>query len=142
MDDSREYPLRPIVGVGAVVQKGETVLLIRRGKPPLMGAWTLPGGAVELGETLQEAIRREVCEECSIDIAVGRVVDAVDILQHDDQGRVRFHYVVVDLAATLISGDLRAASDVQEARWVAPNDFGEYSLNEQTRRVVEEALGW
>ncbi|MCL5951325.1 MAG: NUDIX hydrolase [Chloroflexi bacterium] len=141
MDDSREYPLRPIVGVGAVVQKGETVLLIRRGKPPLMGAWTLPGGAVELGETLQEAIRREVCEECSIDIAVGRVVDAVDILQHDDQGRVRFHYVVVDLAATFISGDLRAASDVQEARWVAPNDFGEYSLNEQTRRVVEEALG-
>ncbi len=140
MEESREYPLRPIVGVGAVVRKGEDVLLIRRGKPPLAGQWTLPGGAVELGETLKEAIEREIQEECNIHIAVGSVVDAVDILQQDEKGRVRFHYVVVDLAATYVSGDLQAASDVQEARWVAPDKLGEYTLIGETRRVIDEAL--
>lgn len=137
-DDAREYPGRPIVGVGAVVSRGDTVLLIRRGKPPLSGEWTLPGGAIELGETMDAAIQREVREECGIEIRVRGVVDAIDILQRDPDGRIRFHYVVVDFAATYVWGDLRGASDVQEARWVTRGELEQYYLTPKAIEVIRK----
>lgn len=114
----REYPLRPVVGVGAIVLEGENVLVVRRGRPPKMGAWSIPGGGVDLGEDLERACAREVKEETGLDVEIvseGRVLNRVT---RDEWGRVRFHYVLVDFVCRPTGGVLRAASDVSEARWL------------------------
>ncbi len=140
MADSREYPSRPICGVGVVVRNGDAFLLIQRGNPPRRGDWGLPGGVVELGETLREAAQREVREECGVEIALGDVIDAVDLLQRDDAGRLQFHYILIDFAAVYVGGNLRAASDVLDARWVAHRDLEAFALPAKTRAVIEKTL--
>jgi 8-oxo-dGTP diphosphatase len=140
MIEPRDYPSRPICGVGVVVRKGDAVLLIQRGNPPRRGDWALPGGAVELGETLREAARREVHEECGIEIAMGEMIDVIDLMQCDDAGRLQYHYIIVDFAAAYVSGDVRAASDVLDARWVALRDLDAYALTGKTREVIQKAL--
>lgn len=140
MTDSREYPVRPIPGVGVIVRRGDQVLLIQRGKEPGRGMWGLPGGAIELGETIRAAAVREVREECGIEIALGEVIDAVDILWRDDAGRAQYHYVVVDFLAQYVSGELRADSDVMDARWIAPRELNTYALPEMTRAVIAKVL--
>lgn len=140
MSDSREYPARPIVGVGAVVRKGDCVLLIQRGKEPGRGSWSLPGGAVELGESLRETAAREIREECGIEIAVGEVIEAFDFISRDDAGNVQYHYVIVDFAARHVSGEVRAASDVMDARWVRASELGQYALVAKTREVIEMVM--
>jgi len=116
------------------------VLLIRRGHPPRYGEWSLPGGAVELGETWREAAQREVREECGIEIAVGEVMDAVDIIARDDAGRARYHYALVDFVATYISGEVCAASDALETRWVSLAELDAFPLSELTRAVIAKAV--
>lgn len=118
MTDGREYPSVPRVGVGAVVLDAGRVLLVRRGKPPLTGKWSLPGGLLELGETTAEAARREVAEECGLTIRVGEVAGILDRVVRDAQGRIRYHWVLVDYVAFVESGELCAASDADEAQWV------------------------
>jgi 8-oxo-dGTP diphosphatase len=140
MTDSREYPTRPICAVGVVVCKDDSVLLIQRGNPPRRGAWSLPGGAVELGETLRESARREVREECGIEIALGALIDAIDLMQSDEAGQLQYHYVVLDFAAVYVEGNLNAASDVLQARWVSANDLDAYELPAKTRQVIDQAL--
>ncbi len=139
-DDRREYPERPICGVGAVVRKGDQALIIRRGKAPRRGEWSIPGGAVEIGETLEQAVRREILEECSVEIAVGGIVDAVDMIQRDADGRVQYHYVVVDFAADWVAGSLSANSDAMEARWVSAAKVDRYVKNVKTRDVILKGL--
>ncbi|MBI3913501.1 MAG: NUDIX hydrolase [Chloroflexi bacterium] len=139
MPDSREYPLRPIPGIGVIVFDGDAVLLIQRGKPPRIGAWALPGGAIELGETIQDAARREIREECGIEINPREVVDAVDIFWRDEEQLLQYHYVIVELAADYAGGDLRAASDVMAARWLTPAEMPEYDLTADTLRVIAKA---
>lgn len=141
MPHSREYPTRPIPGVGVVVRKDDCVLLIRRGNPPRQGDWGLPGGVLEIGETWREAAVREVREECGIDIALGGIIDVVDIIVRDDQGRAQYHYAIVDFVADFASGDLRAASDVLEARWVALDDLLKYQVPWMTRKMIRQAIG-
>ena len=140
MSDSREYPVRPICGVGVIVQNDGRVLLIQRGKPPGLGTWGLPGGAVELGEALRDAAAREVREECGIEIAMGDVVETVDIITRDADNRVQYHYIVVDFAAQYAGGELHAASDVMDARWVARDDIMKFDVPKLTRRVILKAL--
>ena len=140
MTESREYPSRPICGVGVVVRKDDSVLLVQRGNPPRRGAWSLPGGGVELGESLPEAARREVLEECGIEIALGELVDAVDLMQRDDERRLQYHYILIDFAAAYVGGNLRAASDVLDARWVALDGLDAYELPAETRRVIDRAI--
>ena len=118
MSDGREYPSVPRVGVGAIVLDGGRVLLVRRGKPPLAGRWSLPGGMLELGETTAEAARREVAEECGLQIRVGELAGVLDRVVRDAEGRIRYHWVLVDYVATVESGELCAASDADEAQWV------------------------
>jgi 8-oxo-dGTP diphosphatase len=118
VSDGREYPSVPRVGVGAVVLDAGRVLLVRRGKPPLMGKWSLPGGLVELGETTREAVRREIAEECGLAIRVGEVAGILDRVVRDAEGRIRYHWVLVDYVAFVESGKLCAASDADEAQWV------------------------
>ncbi len=140
MPDSREYPTRPICGVGVVVRKGDSVLLIQRGREPRLGEWTVPGGAVELGESLRDAARREIREECGVEIELGEVVDAFEIVVHDEAGKVQYHYIVIDFAATYVGGNLRAGDDVMDARWVTLSELGKYSLDEKTREEIVKVL--
>jgi 8-oxo-dGTP diphosphatase len=139
-NDSREYPARPICAVGAIVRRGETVLLIQRGKAPRGKEWSIPGGAVEIGETLQQAAQREIQEECNIDIAVGGLVDTVDIIQRDAAGRVQYHYVIVDLAADYVAGELQASSDAALARWIPISELDQYPLNAKTLEVILKGI--
>ena len=137
---AREYPERPIVGVGAVVVDGGRVLLVRRGNEPLKGEWSLPGGAVECGETLRAAIAREVQEETGLEVEVGSTVDVLDRIRLDDGGRVLYHYVLVDFACKPIGGALACGSDAAEVAWVRPADLGAYRLAETTVTVINKAL--
>lgn len=137
----REYPERPLVGVGAVVVRDDGhVLLVRRGQPPRAGGWSLPGGLVELGESLDDAIRREVREECGIEIEVGPLVGTFQLIERDSSGRVRFHYVVLDYLAHYVNGVTRSSSDVEEVAWVNPDRLGHYNLRPETVEMVQRAL--
>ena len=114
---TREYPDYPRVGVGAVILHADKVLLVRRGQSPSYGKWSLPGGLVELGESTREAIAREIVEECGIAIRVVDVCGVIDRVVHDDAGRVRYHYVLVDYLAYPESLDVVAGSDAGDAQW-------------------------
>lgn len=133
----REYPHRPIPAVGAVVWNDGRVLLIRRAKPPNAGAWSLPGGAQEIGETVAETAVREVREETGTEIDVVGLVDVVDSVHRDENGRVRFHYTLIDVAARWRSGDILAGSDATDVAWVAPEDLPVLDLWDETLRIIE-----
>jgi len=137
---SREYPAHPIVAVGAIVVKGDAVLLVRRATEPGRNLWSLSGGAVGLGEGLKEAVAREVKEECGIDVRVGEVVEVLDRIYTDQERRVRYHYVIIDFLASWRRGRLKAASDISEARWVDPGAIGTLPLTDGLAAVITKAL--
>jgi mutator protein MutT len=136
----REYPDRPIVGVGAVIVEDGKVVVIRRRHEPLAGQWSLPGGMVELGETLETAIAREMLEETSLVVEVGPVIEVFDRIMFDESRRVRYHFVLVDYLCWPVSGDLRASSDVDAAVWVDPADLERYSLTAKATAVIQRGL--
>lgn len=142
----REFPTAPIAGVGAVVLDRELrVLLVRRGQEPLLGEWSLPGGALELGERLEDGVRREVREETGLDVEPEEIVAVFDHISHsgDDPARVRFHYVLVDYRCRVLGGALRSATDATEARWAAWNELtghGAVAIRPFTLSVIRKAL--
>jgi 8-oxo-dGTP diphosphatase len=143
----RAYADRPIVGVGAIVLDGDCVLLVKRAHEPLQGEWSVPGGAVDIGETLEEAIRREVREETCLDIEVGPIVDVLDRIRYDPDGRVKFHYVLVDFVCRPVGGTLQCASDAEEATWAERAHLGRYGVADATISVIDKAIarrsaGW
>lgn len=140
-DPTRVYPDRPLVGVGGVVFREGEVLIVKRGSEPSYGKWSIPGGLVNLGETVAEACAREVEEETGIIVEVGEVVDVCDYIERDADGRVRFHYVIIDFLAVPVGGALRAGSDVLDAKFVRIEELGEYDLTRTARRVFKK-LGW
>jgi len=144
--ESREYPSRPIVGIGIVVLRphdggGAEVLLVRRGKPPNIGAWTLPGGAQELGETAIEAARRELLEETRLTVGALHLAANVDNIQRDAEGRIRYHYTIIDFAARWEGGEAIAGSDVSEATWAPLDGLEAFSLWHEAHRVIAIARG-
>jgi 8-oxo-dGTP diphosphatase len=137
----RAFPDRPVVGVGAVILDGTRVVLAKRGHPPLQGEWSLPGGAVELGETLIEALVREVKEEVGLDVEVGPMVEVLDRLHHNDEGRVEYHYVIVDyLCRPQGNCDLSSGSDADAAQWVSVDDLASYRVRPKAVEVIHKAL--
>lgn len=135
----REYPGRPILAVGAVVVKDESVLLIRRGKAPSLGEWSLPGGMVEIGERVLAAVCRELKEETGLSaepVALAAVFERIV----RRRGRVRFHYTVLDYACRLRGGRLRHGSDVMDARWVCRNDLKRYHLRRTAHAVIRQSF--
>lgn len=137
---AREYPLRPIVAVGAAVRRGEQVLIVQRGKAPSYGVWTVPGGAVELGERMDEAVVREVREECGIEVAVGEPVGVLDAVTRDEQGHILYHYAIVDFAAEYVSGTLALSDELLGAAWITPDQFDVYDVPSKAREVLLKAL--
>ncbi len=135
---NNEYPATPQVAVGGVVFKENRVLLVQRGKPPSEGEWAIPGGSVELGETLQEAVVREILEETGISIRVGEPVHLFDDVRRDEAGRVRFHYVILDFKGEFLSGELKAADDARDARWVSPEESRLLNVNKNTIKLMRK----
>lgn len=136
----REYPESPIVAVGVIIRRDHQILLVRRGQPPSLGYWTFPGGAVELGEPIQEAARREALEETGLEVEVGDVATVIDHVVRDEAGRVRYHYVIVDYLATPVSGKLQPGSDVSDARWVGLADLENLEITEKAGQLVRQLL--
>lgn len=132
----REYPDRPWIGIGVIVFRGEEVLLVQRGKPPRIGAWSLPGGAQHVGEGAQEAARRELLEETGVEVGPLLLADVIDSVTHDEDGRVRFHYTIVDYCAEWTGGEARAGDDVQAVVWAAPEELARYALTKEARAVI------
>jgi 8-oxo-dGTP diphosphatase len=136
----REYPAAPIVAVGAVILDEDRILLIRRAQEPARGLWTFPGGAVELGESLEEAVKREALEETGLQLVVGDVATVIDRVVHDEAGRIRYHYVIVDYFARMAGGLLQPGSDVSDARWAAREDLDGLEMTEKAGELARELL--
>ncbi len=135
-----EYPNRPLVGVGVVAVKDGRVLLIRRGKPPRAGAWSLPGGRQRLGETVRETARRELREETGVEAEVTALLDVVDSITRDDDGAIAYQDTLVDFLAEWRDGEARAGGDAVEAVWADPGDLGPYELWDETLRLIRLGL--
>ena len=140
--NTRVYPVNPQVAVGAIVFNGEKVLLVRRGQPPMKGGWAIPGGKVELGETLRQAAEREILEETGLTIKAHDPIYTFDVIERDDEGRVRFHYVIVDMLADYISGEIRPGDDALEARWVSPQEAKALNVSRPTLKLLKQLFGF
>ncbi|HTW80220.1 MAG TPA: NUDIX hydrolase [Terracidiphilus sp.] len=138
----REFPETPLVGVGAVIVHDGKVLLVQRGREPMKGHWTLPGGVLEVGESLAQGVAREIREETGLEVAVLELVELLDRIHRED-GRVRFHYVIADYICRVTGGELRAGSDADRVRWVERAEWNSHSalkIDPITARVIEK--GW
>lgn len=140
MKHNREYPERPIVGVGGVVVSNQRALLVRRGKPPLEGKWSIPGGMLEIGETLQEGVRRELAEETGMEVRVLGMIEVFERISLDDSGRTKYHFVVLDYLCEAIGGGARAGSDAHDVAWAAESELAQYNLEPAANRVIRKAL--
>jgi mutator protein MutT len=136
----RKYPDRPYVGIGGVIVHDGRVVLVKRRFEPLAGQWSIPGGAVEAGETLEACVVREMNEETGFVVEVGPVVEVLDRITRDDEGRVLYHFVLIDYLCRPVGGELRAGSDVAEAVLAEPSELAQYELTEKALTVIERAL--
>jgi ADP-ribose pyrophosphatase len=136
------YPECPVVAVGAVVFNEERVLLVRRGQPPSQDLWAIPGGKVRLGETLQAAAEREILEETGLTVRARQPVYTFDLIEQDAQGRIRFHYVIVDLIADYVTGTISAGDDAREVRWIGPGEIRQLKVSPQTIDLLQRKYGF
>jgi len=139
---AREYPEHPVVGVGAVVVRDGRALIIKRAHEPRKGEWSLPGGLVELGESLQDAIRREIKEETTLDVEVGPIIETFDRVHRDDHGRIRYHFVIVDFVCWPKGGEAAPGSDADGVAWVRFNEIDDYAVNAHAKAVIEKGLSY
>jgi ADP-ribose pyrophosphatase YjhB (NUDIX family) len=138
--DNRRYPKRPLVGVGAILIRGDRILMAQRGKTPLKGWWSLPGGALETGELLVDGIRREVREETGLEVKPVRMFQIFERIMRDSAGAVEYHYVLVDYLCRVVGGTLRAGDDVAHVEWVRRRDLPALQITEGTLEVIQSAF--
>ncbi len=137
---NREYPERPMIGVGVVVLRARETLLVQRSKPPRQGQWSLPGGLQELGETVFEAARREVLEETGLVVRVLGLIDVIDLIENGPaDGAIRYHYTLVDVAAAWESGEAKAGTDAADVAWTDVDDLSRFELWSETERMIRLA---
>lgn len=137
---AREYPAHPVVGVGAVVVRDGRALIVKRAHEPRQGEWSLPGGMLELGESLADAARREIKEETNLEIQLGPIIETFDRVHRDDQGRIRFHFVIVDFVAWANDGEATPGSDAEAVAWVAAHEIDDYKVNAHAKAVIMKGL--
>ena len=141
-ESKNSYPDLPRLAVGAIVFKGDEVLLVRRANPPSQDVWAIPGGSVKLGESLQQAAEREILEETGVRIRAGAPVFTFDYIDRDDTGKVKFHYVIVDLLADYLNGEPQAGDDAADARWVSPRAIKKLEVSAMTLRLLKLQFGF
>ena len=137
---NRRYPERPLTGVGAIIFRGTEVLLVKRGRPPAAGMWSIPGGLVELGETLQAAVQREVLEETGLVVKTTDLVAALDRVILDGEGRIEYHYIILDVLCEVVGGKLEAGTDADQCCFVPLGELGRLDMTRGTEEVVLSAL--
>ncbi|WP_309493371.1 NUDIX hydrolase [Candidatus Hecatella orcuttiae] len=137
----RQYPSYPRVGVGALIRCGEQVLLVRRKFEPGKGLWSIPGGLVELGERLEEAVRREVKEETGLDVAIENLINVGEVIEADGEGRILFHYVLIDYSARPVGGRLTGSPESLEVKWVKAREISRYKTTKALQRLLKK-LGY
>jgi 8-oxo-dGTP diphosphatase len=137
---SREYPDRPVIGVGGVIIDRDRTVLIRRGTEPLLGEWSIPGGTIEIGETLEEAVRRELREETGLEVCVLDLIELFDRIYPDAGNKPRFHYVIADYLCGLVGGEPRAGSDVTDIAFAQEEELGAFKLTEKATSVLHKAF--
>jgi len=142
MDDDRRFPARPVPGVGALIIDNERILLVERGREPLKGYWSLPGGAVETGERLEEALRREVREETGLEVVIVHLVEVFERIMMGGDGRAEYHYILIDYICHPTGGKLRASDDASRAAWFTEDEVGALKITEGTPQVIAKALDW
>jgi 8-oxo-dGTP diphosphatase len=140
MSKNREYPDRPFVGVGVVVLRGDEVLLVQRGKAPNKGQWSIPGGKQRLGETVMQAVHRELLEETAVKIKQAALLDVVDVIMPDDNGIIQYHYTLVDYQAEWLSGECRSGDDADAVKWVSFDEINSVGLLDNTRDIILKAF--
>ena len=140
MPSKREYPELPVVGVGGVVIRDGCALLIRRGHAPLKGEWSIPGGTLEVGETIAEGIQRELLEETGMVVRVGEFIEVFDRIFRDRDGRIQYHFVILDYLCEAVSGEVRAGGDVTEAVWAPEKELVKFSLTPAATRVIRKGF--
>lgn len=136
----RDYPDRPLVGVGAVIVHDDHVVIVQRGTEPLKGQWSVPGGALEIGETLRECAAREALEETGLQVEAGEVLEVFDAIYRQPDGRIQYHYVLIDFKCRLLGGELRAGADATQATWVTLAELDGYKVAETAKQVIRKAL--
>lgn len=139
-EDTRRYSQRPLLGVGALIIDGDRIVLVERAKDPLKGWWSIPGGLIELGERVADAVRREVREETGLEVEPGGLHEIYERLIHEADGRLEYHYVLLDYVCRVTGGALAASSDASRAAWVSADQLQEYRLTEGTLAVIERAF--
>jgi 8-oxo-dGTP diphosphatase len=132
----REYPNTPLVGVGAIIIEGERVVLVKRGHAPLLGKWSIPGGVLEMGETLRKAVVREALEETGLAVEPGELLGVFERVIPDENGRMKYHYVLIDFLCRRVAGELVAADDAEEARWFRREELAGLELARETEEVI------
>ncbi len=137
---NRRYPERPLTGVGAIVLRGNEVLLVKRGNPPAEGKWSIPGGLVELGESLDGAVRREVLEEAGIEVRTIELVAALDRVILDGEGRIEYHYILLDFLCEFLGGQIEAGTDAAQCRFVPVEELRSYDMTRGTETVIRSAV--
>jgi 8-oxo-dGTP diphosphatase len=137
---NREYPDSPLVGVGAIIIDDGRVLLVKRGHPPLAGEWSIPGGVLELGETLREAAVREAREETCLAVEAAELLGVYDRVLRDDDGRTLYHFVLIDFLCSRVAGEARASDDADEVHWFTPAEIAELGLAEDTAQVIRQGF--
>ena len=140
--DGRRFPVRPVPGVGALVIEDERILLVERGREPLKGYWSLPGGAVETGERLEDALRREVREETGLDVAVVHLIEIFERIMPNTDGRTEYHYILIDYICRPMGGTLQAADDANRAEWFREDEVAALKITEGTLAVIAKAFEW
>jgi 8-oxo-dGTP diphosphatase len=136
----REFPELPLVGVGAIIIEGDRVLLVKRAHPPIQGQWSIPGGVLEVGEMVREAAVREAREETGLMVEPGELLGVYDRILRDPEQRVQYHYVLIDFLCRPVGGELLAASDAAEVRWVRSAELAALKLAEDTLEVIEKGF--
>ncbi|MBN2000458.1 NUDIX hydrolase [candidate division KSB1 bacterium] len=133
----REYPNFPLVGVGVVVKRGNKILLIKRGRPPLKGIWTVPGGLLKIGESLEQCVQRELDEECGIKVSDLKLIDVFEYIEKDNKD-IKYHYIIVEYFAKYKYGALKAQSDAEQARWINLEELDVIVTTEETKALIKK----